>query len=299
MWPVYYLEKNRAIMRVKLINKAEDIGFCWGVQRAIEIVDREVIQRGSIDSLGSIVHNQRVMDHLQKLGVRVIDDLPEVKGDAVIISTHGTTPEVIAEIERRHLKLIDTTCPFVRRAQLAARKLARLGFFIVIFGDQEHPEVRGILGWAGGHGMATLKADEVRSLRNIPKRLGILSQTTQVVESFVDFSKEILDYTLDCDSEIRIIDTICHDIRRRQESAARLASNSEVVLVIGGSNSANTRHLAELCLKFAATYQIEGAQDINPAWLKGKEHIGIVSGTSTDTATIQEVLSRVEGVIEK
>ncbi len=282
-----------------MINKAEDIGFCWGVQRAIEMVEREVIQRGSIDSLGSIVHNQRVMDHLQKLGIRVIEEPSQIKGDAVIIGTHGTTPEVIAEVEKHHSKVIDTTCPFVRRAQLAARKLAQLGFFIVIFGDKEHPEVRGILGWADGHGMATLKANEIKSLGNIPKRLGILSQTTQVVESFVNFSKETLDYTLVCDSEIRIIDTICHDIRRRQESAAKIASSSDVVIVIGGSNSANTRHLTELCLKFTTTYQVEGAYDINPDWLKDKERIGIISGTSTDAETIDEVLNKVQTLVEK
>ncbi len=278
------------------IKKASNIGFCMGVRRAIDIITDVAEKQGGVETLGALVHNQQVLGKLAERGVRIVDDIQDVKGDTVVISAHGVGPKVTDEIASRELKVIDTTCPFVKRAQVAARKLADAGFYTVVFGDVNHPEVKGILGWAEGKGMATLDARCLEKLHELPKKLGLLSQTTQIPEAFSRFVKDVLDIALVKDAEIRIIDTLFHDIRRRQADTLKMAKGSDVVFVIGGRNSANTKHLFELCATVADTHQIETAKDIKPAWLKNKPKIGVTAGASTDDETIDEVMERLAGL---
>jgi 4-hydroxy-3-methylbut-2-enyl diphosphate reductase len=281
------------------IKKASNIGFCMGVRRAIDIITDVAEKQGGVETLGALVHNQQVLGKLAERGVRIVDDIHDVKGDTLVISAHGVSPRVTAEIKTRGLTVTDTTCPFVKRAQVAAKKLADAGFYTVVFGDVNHPEVKGILGWAEGKGMATLDASGLERLPEIPKKLGLLSQTTQIPAAFSLFVKDVLDLALVKDAEIRIIDTLCHDIRRRQADTLKMARGSDVVFVIGGRNSANTQHLFELCSTVADTHQIETAKDIKPAWLKGKTKIGVTAGASTDDETIDEVMAKLERLTEK
>jgi 4-hydroxy-3-methylbut-2-enyl diphosphate reductase len=280
------------------IKKAADIGFCLGVRRAIDILEPVARKRGGVETLEAVVHNQQVLRRLAALGVRVVKSVDDITGDTVVISSHGVGPKVEEEIRARQINIIDTTCPFVKRAQVAARKLAESGFYTIVYGDNDHPEVRGILGWAGGKGMATLDAGDIARLDGLPRRLGVLSQTTQIPDRFAAFTKKLIDSALVKDSELRIIDTICHDIRRRQASALKLARESDLVLVIGGSTSANTRHLVELCSTVAKTYLVEAADEIKPTWLKGQRRIGVTAGASTDEQTINEVLKRLKALAQ-
>ena len=165
---------------------------------------------------------------------------------------------------------------------------------MVIYGDADHPEVKGILGWTKGKGMATLDENFVGSLEHLLRRWGILSQTTQIPAHFNKFVKKFIDSAFTRDSELRIIDTICHDIRERQTAALKLAGRVDLMLVIGGLNSANTRHLAELCAAVTETYHIETADEIQPFWLQDKNHVGITAGASTAEETVDEVLMRLE-----
>jgi 4-hydroxy-3-methylbut-2-enyl diphosphate reductase len=181
---------------------------------------------------------------------------------------------------------------------VAARKLALAGFYTVVFGDVNHPEVKGILGWAEGKGMATLDARELSKLEEMPRKLGILSQTTQIPEAFSHFVKDVIDIALVKDAEIRIIDTLCHDIRRRQADTLKMAQDSDIVFVIGGRNSANTKHLFELCSTVADTRLIETAAEIDLSWLKNKNKIGVTAGASTDDETIDDVMACLRDVTE-
>ena len=276
------------------IKKASSIGFCMGVRRAIDIISDVAEKQGGVETLGALVHNQQVLGKLASRGVKIVDDIDDVKGRTLVISAHGVGPKVTEEIKLRGLTVTDTTCPFVKRAQVAAKKLSDAGFYTVVFGDVNHPEVKGILGWADGRGMATLDARDLEKLADVPKKLGILSQTTQIPAAFSEFVKDVLDLALVKDAEIRIIDTLCHDIRRRQADTLKMARGSDVVFVIGGRNSANTQHLFELCSTVADTHQIETAKDIKPAWLKGKTKIGVTAGASTDDETIDEVMAKLE-----
>jgi 4-hydroxy-3-methylbut-2-enyl diphosphate reductase len=280
-------------MKIK-VQKAAEVGFCFGVRRAIETLEKIAGEYGQVDSLGEVVHNEEVLRRLKEKGVGIVEKPDEVTHATAAISAHGVTPDIEAELRGKKARVIDTTCPYVRRAQHAARKLARAGFFVVIFGEANHQEVKGILGWAEGRGLATLNVDELKALEKIPLKVGILSQTTQISENFLRFAKDVVDLTFTKDAEIRIIDTICHDIRRRQTVSSGLAQAVDLMLVVGGRSSANTRRLLELCSFLTETHQINSAAEIDPAWLKGKQRVGITSGTSTPDQTIEEVVERLE-----
>ena len=276
------------------IEKASRTGFCFGVRRAINLLEKIARERGSIETLGAVVHNQQVLQKLAEIGVKVVDNIDDIKGDTVVTSSHGVSPDLEEKIHARHIDVISTTCPFVRRAQVAARRLAESGFFVIVYGDVNHPEVKGILGWAKGKGLATIDEKAVSALDPLPRRLGILSQTTQVPAHFAGFTKKIIDLALNKDSEIRIIDTICHDIRERQAAALELAHRADLMLVVGGRSSANTNRLAELCAQVTETHLIETAAEIKSSWLKGKKLVGVTAGASTDERTVDEVMQKLQ-----
>jgi 4-hydroxy-3-methylbut-2-en-1-yl diphosphate reductase len=276
------------------IEKAAGTGFCFGVRRAITALEKAAVEQGTIETLGAVVHNQQVLQRLAGLGVSVAGGLDDVTGNIVAIGAHGVGPDVAAEISKRNLKIVDTTCRFVHRAQSVAQRLSKEGFFVIVYGDVNHPEVKGILAWAGGNGMATLDVREIAELKPLPGRIGIVAQTTQIPANFNEFLKNVVDIALHKDSELYIVDTICHDIRRRQESAQKLADKVDLMFVVGDHTSANTNRLAELCSRLTATQLIETADEIKPSWLKGHKHIGITGGASTAEETITAVQNKLE-----
>jgi len=279
------------------IEKAAGPGFCFGVKRAIDILEKVAGERGTVETLGPVVHNKQVVQRLADIGVRVARDVDDIRGDTVATGAHGISPQVEDEIRARNIQIVNTTyCPFVRRAQLVAARLVKAGFFVIVYGDAEHPEVKGILGWAGGKGMATLDENAVARLSPLPRRLGVLAQTTQIPANFSQFAKKLIDVAFVRDSELRIIDTICHDIRKRQAAALELANRVELMLVIGDHTSANTNHLGELCSLATTTYLIETADDIQPDWLEGCSRIGLAGGASTADRTIDEVVARLKAL---
>ncbi len=281
------------------IEKAGKTGFCFGVKRAISALEKVAGERGGVETLGAVVHNEQVLKGLAEAGVKIVKNVDDIRGNAVVTGSHGVSPQVEAAIRARHIDIISTTCPFVHRAQVAARRLAEAGFFVVIFGEAEHPEVKGILGWAQGRGIATTDGGLIATLKPLPRRLGILSQTTQVPAHFTGFVKAAIDVALVKDAEIRIIDTICHDIRERQAAALELARRADLMLVVGGRTSANTRHLVELCSTVTDTHLVETAADIQASWLVGRDHIGIAAGASTADRTVEEVVARLEALSER
>lgn len=278
------------------VEKAGGIGFCFGVKRAIDILEKVARERGRVEALGAIVHNQQVLQRLADIGVSVANSVDDIQGDTVAIGAHGVGPQLEDKIRARYTDIINTTCPFVHRAQVAAHRLAKSGFFVIIYGDANHPEVRGILGWADGKGVATLDENFIATLEHLPRRLGVLSQTTQIPARFTEFVKKLIDSALAKDTELRIIDTICHDIRERQQAALELAKRVDLMLVIGSHTSANTNHLAELCATATRTYLVETAEEIQPSWLQSHLQVGVTGGASTAEWTINEVLAKLEAL---
>jgi len=278
------------------IEKAVEIGLCFGIKRAIDILEKAARKHGGVETLGAAVHNQQVLQRLAEIGVRISKAVDDIQGDTVAIGAHGVSPQLEAEIRARHINIINTTCPFVHRAQATAQKLAKSGFFVIIYGDGDHPEVKGVLGWADGKGAAMLDDRLIAKLDPLPRRLGVLSQTTQIPDHFDQFVKKLADFALAKDCELRVIDTICHEIKRRQRTAIELADKVDLMLVIGSHTSANTNYLAQLCSKVSRTYLIETAKEIQPSWLQGQRHVGITAGASTGEQTINEVVMRLESL---
>ncbi|MBI4286730.1 MAG: 4-hydroxy-3-methylbut-2-enyl diphosphate reductase [Chloroflexi bacterium] len=278
------------------IEKAKGIGFCYGVRRAIEILEKVARERGSVATLGAPVHNRAVLQRLAAAGVTVAEDIDSLKGSTVAIGAHGVTRAVQAQVKAGFANVIDTTCPFVHRAQVAARRLSEAGFYVVIYGEADHPEVKGILGWTNGQGIATLDEGWLATVKPTPRRLGVLSQTTQMPAYFAGFVKKLIDAAFGKDSELRVIDTICHDIRARQAAASALASRVDLMLVVGGHGSANSNHLAQLCSTVTETHLVENAREIRPEWFGDSKRIGVTSGASTPEHAIEEVLKRLESL---
>jgi 4-hydroxy-3-methylbut-2-enyl diphosphate reductase len=277
-----------------IIEKGPELGFCFGVRRAIKIVQELNRERCGAETLGALVHNKQVVQELANIGVRVARGVDDIRGDTVVTSAHGISPQVEAEIRARNIKIINTTCPFVRRLQRAARKLADWGFLVVIYGDRTHPEVMATLGWANNRSLAALDTGFVAQLDIIPHRVGILSQTTRIPAHFNKFVKDIVDATFTKDTELYVIDTICHDIRSRQAAALELAKRVDLMLVIGDRNSANTNRLTELGAATTRTYLVETAADIQASWFEGQSRIGITAGASTSEQTINEVITKLK-----
>ena len=280
--------------KLPIIEKAARTGFCFGVRQAITLLEKIARERGGVETLGAVAHNQQVLHKLEQQGVKVVNNIEDVQGDTIVTSSHGVGPELEASLLARNLKVVSTTCHDVHRAQAAAEKLAESGFFVIVFGDANHPEVKGILGWAKGKGIATTDEKVIAALEPLPRKLGILSQTTEVPAHFAEFVKKIIDFALTKNFEIRIIDTFCHDLRERQAAALELAHRADLMLVVGGRSSANTNRIAELCSQVTETHLIETAADIRPACLKGKKHIGVTSGASTAEDTVDEVMKRLK-----
>ena len=274
------------------VEKARELGFCFGVRRAIQVMEKASRRLGALNTLGPVVHNQRVVERLEALGVRAVAGVDAASG-VMALPSHGAPPQVVAGLKGRGVEVVDATCPIVRRAQKAAHELADAGFKVVIFGDAQHPEVRGVLGWAGEGAVATLEAASVH-FRRWPKKLGILSQTTQNAESFSHFVSQLVHQALEKATEVRVVNTICQATRERQQAALELARRSDLMLVVGSFTSSNTRQLSHLCAQVAETHQVEGSQDIEPGWLEGKQRVGVTAGASTPDEVVAEVVDRLE-----
>jgi 4-hydroxy-3-methylbut-2-enyl diphosphate reductase len=278
------------------IQKARELGFCFGVRRALRIIEGSADGKVKISTLGPIVHNKTVVARLKGLGVDVVDSVEDLKGGVIAISSHGLSPEVQEKILATGASVIDTTCPIVRSAQKAAQRLAKAGFGVIIFGEARHPEVRGLLGWAGEKAIASMDADAV-PLEGLPERIGILAQTTQSRAEFTSFLGKLTGRLLPQTREIRVVNTLCQETQKRQLAAEDIAGTSDLMIVVGGHNSANTRRLADVCSRVVETHHIENAEEINAAWLKDKKAVGITAGASTPDEAIEQVIIKIRSII--
>ena len=272
---------------------AKVLGFCFGVRRAIDIVEAEAGKRDGISTLGQVVHNPRVVAGLNSKGAKVVSSLDNATHKTVAITAHGTSPEVIEEIKKRGFNLIDATCPIVSKAQREAKELADAGFQVIIYGEANHPEVRGVVGWTKNQAVVTLNPEE-----DVPipwRRVVLLSQTTKSQRSFSEFVGRFVAKNMDRINELRVVNTTCPETDERYEAAREMAPLVEMMIVIGGKNSANTRKLAEVTEHMHIdTYHIEKADEINPEWLTGKSKVGVTAGASTPDADIDDVISKLK-----
>jgi len=260
------------------VEVAEGAGVCFGVRRAIRLAE-EALE-------GDLIHNPQEMQRLGRLGFRVVESLDEAEPGAVLlIRSHGLAPAVVAEARARGLEVVDATCPLVHRVQTLAHDLEAEGFQVLVAGDAAHPEVQAIMGHAPG--AVVVEGPEAVEAVDLVRRVALVAQTTFSPGLFQRMAEALLAREPE---DVRIVRTICTATVERQRAAAALAARSDVVVVIGGRNSANTNRLAELCAASGVpTHHVETAEEIQAAWLEGRPRVGVAAGASTPHWIIEEV----------
>ncbi|HBR28568.1 MAG TPA: 4-hydroxy-3-methylbut-2-enyl diphosphate reductase [Firmicutes bacterium] len=268
-------------------------GFCFGVERALEIaLASRSHHRQPVYILGPLIHNPRVIADLESRGIKTISALEEAEsGGILLIRSHGAGPQIFMDAEERGLKVIDATCPFVKQEQKLAQGLRRDGYQVVVVGDPLHPEVQAVVDTVDGEAIVVNpSAPEEVHRGSIKAKLGLVCQTTLSQQQLA----LVVDLLLPLTKELKVFNTICHATRERQTEAADLAQKVDILLVIGGKNSANTRKLVEIGSSFTPTYHIESKAEINPKWLEDKRIVGVSAGASTPQDQIDEVASWLE-----
>ncbi len=268
---------------------SECLGFCYGVKRAIKIAEEHA--DGKSCTLGPIIHNPQMVERLKAEGVGTIENLTEMEEGTIIIRSHGVGPQVYTAAQAKGLNVVDATCPHVKKAQLSAKELAEEGRQVAIVGEKNHPEVKSIVEWSNNRAAVLESEEDAENFAPCPK-LGIISQTTVSGENFV----KIVAHLLGKSNDIKILRTICTATDQRQKAALELAGKVDVMLVIGGRNSANTTRLAQLCEKKCRTYHLETAKELSPEWLENADKVGITAGASTPDWIIGEVYKKCQRI---
>lgn len=274
------------------ITCAKNAGACYGVQRALDLAEQTRAEGLSATTLGPLIHNPLVVADLAAQGIGEAQSVDQVFTEAVIIRSHGVVPQVKESIAQRGLVMVDATCPYVMRAQKAAARLAEEGYHVLVVGECGHPEVEGLRAYAQQAGGQVTVAGSVEELpQQLPERVGVVVQTTQMRETLDSVLAELALRGL----EPKVVNTICFATRERQEAAAEVAAAADVMVVIGGRNSSNTTRLADICrATCAATYHIESAQELDPAWFAGAPHVGVTAGASTPESHIKSVVEALQ-----
>ena len=267
---------------------AKSAGFCFGVKRATQMAFDAVNHYSSLQSLGPLIHSPQMVKKLEDRGIRVCHQVEDADGDALIVRSHGVTATEMTALHASGKAVIDATCPFVTRAQKHAAELSRDAGLLVIVGEAHHPEVKGILSYATGDVQVVANVEQARQLPQC-RKMGIIAQTTQSLDNF----REIVGVCLEKTRDLKIYNTICDATSVRQEEAVVIARQVELMLVVGGYNSANTRRLAELCREQGTTtHHLETAAEIDPAWFAGIDRVGLTAGASTPQFLIEEIITR-------
>lgn len=272
---------------------SDSAGFCWGVERALDLARQAAGEApGPVRSLGPLIHNPGVIADLEERGVRVISDPGEAQDGTVILRSHGVPREVKEELlGAGRTAVVDATCTFVKSAQEKAARLRARGYFVIILGEKDHPEVLAVLSYAGERSLV------VESPADLPeelpgKRVGVVVQTTQSHERLAELVQHLAPRV----REMLVYNTICGATEQRQAAAMAMAEGVDAVVVVGGRNSANTRRLAELCAaRQPRTHHVESAEELNPSWFRGLGVVGVTAGASTPPEQIEAVVTRLAG----
>lgn len=269
---------------------AKSAGFCFGVKRATRMAFDAAEHHARICSLGPIIHSPQLVQKLEEKGVKVVDAVGKVVDQAVIVRSHGITAGEQSALQDRQLEIIDATCPFVKKAQEHAAQLSRDGYHLVLVGEADHPEVQGIVSYAASQAVSVVaNVEEAAALPRLG-RIGVVAQTTQSLGNF----QQIVAVCVQKAKEVRVFNTICDATSVRQDEAHSIAGQVQLMLVIGGFNSANTTRLASICAELQPnTHHVETAQDLKPEWFKGVESVGVTAGASTPGWLIDQVLEEI------
>lgn len=273
---------------------AKDAGYCFGVRDAVNLAYDSAKTNGEVYMLGTIVHNERVIDDLSAAGAKVVKTLDDVpSGKPLLFRAHGTTPELVKEASNRDLKLIDATCPLVTEIHEDIKKLNDEGRKTIIIGDHGHDEVIAIAAQVKKP-IIISNIEEAKTLRKM-KKAGVVSQSTQMLENVQGIMNILMEKVFD----LRFINTICFPTRRNHQQIKELATNSDLMIIIGSFTSANSKRLTQLSLeRNKRSFQVTCAEEIDGSWFKNCESVGISAGASTPDETIEEVISKIKKIAD-
>lgn len=272
---------------------ATNAGFCFGVKRAIDLVEKTLNEKPEVYTLGPIIHNPQEVKRLKEKGVKILNDIDCVKSGCIILRTHGISLELRNRLEKdKTLYIIDATCPFVKKAQDIIKNLSSQETTIIIIGEKSHPEVEALVSYGAGKCVVIESPEEALEFKGTGE-LNIVSQTTQTPQNF-NVIVEILKKRF----KVNIYNTICKATLERQESAKKLAKNVDLMIVIGGKNSGNTTRLAEICKAQTKTYHIETIDELDDKWFNNIKTVGLTAGASTPDNIIKSVQRRLGEILQ-
>ena len=271
---------------------AKDAGYCFGVRDAVNLAYDTAKNHGDVYMLGTIVHNERVIDDLSKAGAKVVNSIDDVPKDKpLLFRAHGTSPELWDKAKKNNLKLIDGTCPLVTEIHHEIKRLDEEGRKIIIIGDHGHDEVVAIAAQVE-RSIIIANVEEAKKLRKM-KRAGVVSQSTQMIENVQEIMSVLMEKVFD----LRFVNTICFPTRRNHEQIKELSLYCDVMIVIGSYTSANSKRLTQLALeRNKRTYQVTASDELDESWFDNCETVGISAGASTPDETINEVVSRIKEI---
>src|SRR5260370_14540649 len=273
---------------------AHEYGFCFGVERAVEMVEDALEVGAPVRALGPLIHNTQEMKRLEAEGVSTIEWSSQVAhGEIAVIRAHGVTPLVQLELENRAAQVVDATCPFVTRVQRLAERAAREGSNVVVAGNPDHPEMIGVVGYGPNNPFVVSEAGEVEKLPLLHAPL-VVSQTTLKLKTFIEVAEAV---RAKADAEPEIVNTICSATRDRQDAARGLAGLVDVFYIIGGKHSSNSIKLLAVCKQQCEhSFLIETQDEIEPDALKGVKRVGVTAGASTPNWLIDQVVTRLREI---
>lgn len=279
---------------------AQNAGFCFGVKRAVKLAEESSVyaEEGKrVFTLGPIIHNPQEVGRLRNMGVKPLEEEELQEGDAIIIRSHGIPPDEERKLKEKGLKVIDATCPYVKAVHDAVCQLTREGYFVVLVGEKNHPEVIGTLGYlkeCGGRGIVVESLEDLREAFKY-ERVGLVSQTTQSEQFFKEVVGELALWV----KELKVINTICNATSVRQEDVYTLAPKVDVMVIVGGKNSGNTRRLHSISKSLNPnSYHIETPEELREEWFEGVKKVGITAGASTPDWIIESVKVKIREICE-
>lgn len=274
------------------IELAENYGFCFGVKRAIKIAE----ENENASTYGPLIHNSKEIDRLkQDFKVGLSEDYKTFNsGDTAIVRTHGIQKQELKELHKNGVDVIDATCPYVTKPQQICQEMSEAGYDVIIFGDESHPEIKGVKSYATHGARVVTSVEDLKNMR-FKENIALVAQTTRKVEDYM----EIANYLIPRYKEVRVFNTICNATFENQDAVRKISSKADIMIIIGGKNSSNTKQLFSISHDDCKdSYHIEDENDIDYSWFKDKEFCGISAGASTPDWIIQNVVNSIQNNVK-
>ena len=274
------------------IEKARSYGFCFGVKRAVEIAE----ESKDAVTLGPLIHNPLEIERLAKnYNVKYIDTIEDIDENIkrVIVRTHGIPKEKLKKLKEKNVEIIDATCPFVKKPQEIVEEMSKRGYDIVIFGDKNHPEIQGVMSYSIHNRVyVVLTPKELKNIK-LKEHIATVAQTTRKISDYL----KITDYLIKNYKEVRVFNTICNATFENQDAVKDLAKKADIMIIIGGKNSSNTKQLYNIAKEFCEAYLVESEEELKKEWFEGKAHCGISAGASTPEWLVEKIISRIKEMV--